>query len=192
MAEMSAEQYVHGHFQLQEAADRIDRAKELANKHDSIPSTTIKYVITDGQLVIETATKCIFSFLGFQYPREHGISFTHNSSKSLLSKVLKSKEFGFDRKEEIPRSIFLTQFWSHFYTLAKYGVPEQGLLPGDLFNDEDVERIISDAEFCVELALDLDKHQYKQFRREHEHHPEDYVQMRRRNLDLDSNHDADE
>lgn len=128
MVDMSAEQYQYAYYQLKEAAERLERIKEYRDKSEYIFSVEVKRIITDGQLVIETATKCMFSFLGINSPREHGIDFTDHETQALLEKILKSTQIKFDRKDKIPRAIFLTQLWSEFYSSLSMGFPNKDSL----------------------------------------------------------------
>ena len=73
------------------------------------------------------------------------------------TKKLLNKEFPkyFAYKEDIPRMVFLTYFWSEFYTLAKYGIEELNLSPDRLFKEEDARLALKHAELCIDIADSL-------------------------------------
>jgi HEPN domain-containing protein len=107
-------------------------------------------VISECQVGIELAVKAMFKSVGENPPQKHGI---HFSDAEALLNIEERTEF--DRANEIPRALFLTRFWHEFYEEAKYGYPDQNVLPSDIFRNEDVKRAISDAEFCTELSKEL-------------------------------------
>ncbi|WP_336357629.1 HEPN domain-containing protein [Haloarcula sp. CGMCC 1.6347] len=108
-------------------------------------------VISDCQVCVELSAKAIFKSVGVNPPQHHDIEFTDNRVKGLLS----SLEKDYDEIEEIYRVLFLTQFWERFYTLAKYGAPEQNIPSSSFMDPRDAKRAVDDAEFCLDTAMNL-------------------------------------
>ncbi|WP_368277059.1 HEPN domain-containing protein [Halorussus halobius] len=107
------------------------------------------------QLCIELSVKSMFLALGIKHPERHHITFEDKTTKGLLENV----PDGFEKGDDFPRAIFLTQFWHRFYELTKYGVPKLGIKPIDIIDRSDAEKAINDAEYCVNLANELVQHQ---------------------------------
>lgn len=124
------------------AVNEVD--KDLVASH-------IQNVIIDSQLSIELATKSMFKLTGKDYPFSHSISFGSGETKGFYHELPKE----FDRKDDVVRVIFLTQFWGEFYELAKYGSPQLNVRPEMIFDINDAERAVNDAEFCIEVSQEL-------------------------------------
>lgn len=114
----------------------------------------IQNIIMDCQFCIEISVKSMFKIVGKDFPRSHSIELSDGKTKGLYHEAPDS----FSRKDDIIRAIFLTQFWSNFYELAKYGAPNMNVQPSSIFDWEDGERAIDDTIYCLELALGLLEH----------------------------------
>ncbi|MFC6616175.1 hypothetical protein ACFQAS_14810 [Halopenitus salinus] len=114
----------------------------------------IQNIIIDCQLSIEIAVKSMYKAVDEEFKPTHDISFSSHETDRFNNSV----PVDFERKDEIIRAIFLTQFWERFYELAKYGAPALDVGPSFIFDTPDGERAISDAQFCVGLAEDFIDH----------------------------------
>ena len=135
------------------------RGDDINNPHDispedieenngiSLPQATIM----DCQIIVELSAKSIFKSLGVNPVQKHDITFDNERVSGLLGRIPEGEDF----TENVPRVIFLTQFWERFYTLAKYGVPEQNLSSFELMEPSDALRAVQDAEFCQETASEV-------------------------------------
>ncbi len=161
----SYQEFVYAREQIIEARSRVERVRDRVSDLDKIYDDTtdlgdfdvwvnIANIISDCQITIETSSKSLFKLVGVEHPRTHDISFDDQRTEGLLNEIPEE----FERSEEIPRVIFLTQFWHHFYTMSKYGVPEHNIRPRDIFTEKDAARAVEDAEFCAKVAIDLLKY----------------------------------
>jgi len=150
-----------------EANDRLLRVQERMPEYPEIRSevfskqsitfteydvkSNLSNIISDCQICIETSTKLMFKLMGMNHPKVHNIEFTDERTKGFLNRIPED----FPSKSQIPRVIFLTQFWKEYYTEAKYGIPEQNLTPHNIFRSTDAIKAVDDAEYCVDTAKDL-------------------------------------
>jgi HEPN domain-containing protein len=111
-------------------------------------------VILWCQTAIELSGKAIFKIMGLDFPKEHQLMLEKRNDMRPEVKELLRKDFPkFFDKDKVPRMLFLTYFWSEFYTVAKYGV---GNIPPDkLFTREDAELALKHAKDCVNVADEL-------------------------------------
>jgi HEPN domain-containing protein len=120
-------------------------------------------VLMDCQYVVEVSVKSMFKMVGKQFPKKHGLSLSSHETVDIIDKVSDD----FDYKYLMPRAIFLTDFWSRFYELSKYGAPELNKTTKSIFHIRDAERIVEDAEFCLNLSRYLLDHVVEQYDLEH-------------------------
>lgn len=125
--------------------------EEITEVNDEMVGDHVQNVIIDCQLCIELAAKSMFKLTGKNHPFSHGISFDDGRTQGFYNEIPDE----FDRKEDISRVIFLTQFWGEFYELAKYGAPQLNMRPEIIFTINDGSRAVNDAEYCIEVAEDL-------------------------------------
>ena len=176
---MDAEQYVYARSHIRSARRRFDRIyEELEEIDEEDPHGIIQYgryfafrdiALVDCQICIEVATKALFPLLGMNYPQTHAIDF--KDAEDLIRRARYADDFDFEGKTKIPRAVFLTQLWSMFYTLAKYGQQDYHLPTGELFDNTDAEYALKHAEFCVELAEDLLEYQEGRYEDEYGEDP---------------------
>lgn len=117
-------------------------------------------VISDCQICVELAAKTILKSFGINPVQSHDINFEHERVTALLGRLPEDHEEEFDKT--VPRVIFLTQFWERFYTLAKYGVPEENIHSFQLMSRSDAIRAIQDADFCLNVADSVFKYVLEQ------------------------------
>ncbi|MFB6216551.1 MAG: HEPN domain-containing protein [Candidatus Nanohaloarchaea archaeon] len=134
--------------QLRKAKKKRRSAEEALE--DSTPAPSYSNVISDCQQCIELSGKILFRLVGEHPPEQHDISFESGQ------KVLRA-EFpdSFGSESNLPRVIFLTQFWNEFYLPAKYGEENYGIAPDNLFRKEEAELAVSHAKFCFNAVSDL-------------------------------------
>jgi len=156
------EEFLYAREQILEANDRVDRVRKRvddldqafedgSNLADYHVAKNVANIISDSQIAIETSVKSVFKLVGVEHPRTHEISFDDQRTEGVLKQIPGE----FERSDDIPRLIFLTQFWYQFYTMSKYGVPEHNIGPRDIFTKEDAARAVEDADFCVNVATRL-------------------------------------
>ena len=140
--------------QLSAAWERLRAAKRMADpdEDDDIIILFPSNVISECQECIELSVKAMFKVVSENPPRTHDIEIHDDQTAALLHAEFPED---FDREDEIPRAVFLTQIWRRFYEHAKYGIPEQNIRPDDIVTKEDAERAIDDADYCVRLASEL-------------------------------------
>lgn len=90
-----------------------------------------------------------------EYPRRHGFE---EEFEAILEKVpdkLKHLDF--------PKLYLYSEFWSKFYTVAKYGLEKIGIGADKLFDKEEAELALKHAKACKNAAMLLKsyiKHPY--------------------------------
>ena len=140
---------------VRKAKDHLLTAKEGAEKLSMSHSN----IIAECQAAIELSTKAVFKLMELDFPRKHQLLFRREEEGKIYeeTKKLLNKEFPryFAYKDDVPRMVFLTYFWSEFYTLAKYGIEELNLSPDRLFKEEDARLALKHAELCVDIADSL-------------------------------------
>jgi HEPN domain-containing protein len=181
MDDVSESDIEYARLQIEEADRRLETVIERASKIDevAVPASTmddvspavedevyevsttvpdqdaiqnhVQNIIMDCQFCIEISVKSMFKLVGKEYPFQHGVSLSDGRTQGFYHEVPDS----FEKKSEIIRAVFLTQFWNEFYELAKYGVPQMNVRPEVIFSGDDGERAIDDSIFCVDLAKDL-------------------------------------
>lgn len=134
--------------QLRDVNRSLDELRKEIDGHVSSPST----VITQCQQCIEISAKSIFKLMGYNFPTSHDIELSHDRTQNLLQADF-PEHFAF--RDEVPRVMFLTQFWHEFYETSKYGNEEVNLPPSDLFEDSDAEKAYQDARQCYKVANSL-------------------------------------
>jgi len=107
---------------LHRASNKLDEAKEQLKKgwHHYAES------ISASQESIEFSAKATFLVLQEKYRKKH--EFTEEEFEGILSRI--PTDFA---HYNFARLYLLHQFWSHFYTVAKYGYEKFGVPAKDLF-----------------------------------------------------------
>lgn len=135
------------------AGDDFDSPHELSPEDIEEESTVMlpHGTISDCQLIIELSAKTIFKSLGINPVEKHNIEFSNDRVSGALSRVRKED----DLFEKVARVMFLIQFWEKFYTLSKYGLPEQNISAFQIMDTSDALRALQDADFCQQVATDV-------------------------------------
>jgi HEPN domain-containing protein len=94
---------------LRRALNKLDEAKYHLDKNNYPES------ISASQEVIELSVKAIFLLHGEEYSRKHKFK------EEEFSKLLKIAP------KDVTRVFLLSEFWSKFYTIAKYGYETLGI-----------------------------------------------------------------
>jgi HEPN domain-containing protein len=110
------------------------------------------------QVCVELSVKAILAFLDVEFSKAHGWD------KEKLAKIAEQiqKRKVLDKLAEqfvhiqLPRLIFLANFWDQFYLQAKYGM-EAGYLASaqDLLNRDEADIAIKHAEECYNAAFQI-------------------------------------
>ena len=111
-----------------------------------------------SQVCVELSVKAILAYLDVDFPRTHGWD------KEKLGKIAEQvqKRKLLDKLAEhhlhiqLPRLLFLANFWDQFYLQAKYGM-EAGYLASaqDLFGRDEADLAIKHADECHNAATRL-------------------------------------
>ena len=120
---------------LDRARNKLDEAKEQLKKGWSHYAESI----SASQECIELSIKASFLVLQDKYPKKH--EFTQKEFEEILPRAPADlAHYNF------PRLYLLHQFWSRFYTVAKYGYEKLGVPAKDLFRKEEAELAVHHAE----------------------------------------------
>jgi HEPN domain-containing protein len=158
------------------AENLIKKAKDFFEQAENIWKDTRVFqwsnLINNCQQTIELSGKAIFKLMGLDFPKNHQLLIAKPEKEEIWKYItaekiwketeeLLSSDFPeyFD-KEKIPKVIFLSYFWSQFYTLGKYGVEKLNIPPDQLFGKEEAELAIKHAKFCLDVAQSL--YQFKE------------------------------
>jgi hypothetical protein len=108
--------------------------------------------VQSSQQCCELSLKAIFAFLEIGYPREHGLSRQELArianelrNRNLLEKLVDRGNLNLD----LPRLLFLVNFWAEFYLIAKYGIQDGYLASAeDLLKDKEAKLAEEHASEC--------------------------------------------
>ncbi|NIN06993.1 MAG: HEPN domain-containing protein [Armatimonadetes bacterium] len=124
--------------------------------------TQYSEAIQAAQQCTELSVKATFSFLGVILPRSHGWEQDKkpfaNIAQQIQEKHLIDKltAQNLNHAVNLPRLLFLVNFWAQFYTTAKYGLEAGYLAPAkDLFKKEEAELAVQHAHECYQAASQL-------------------------------------
>jgi HEPN domain-containing protein len=114
--------------------------------------------VQESQVCVELSVKAILAYLDVDFPKTHGWD------KEKLGKIADQvqKRCLLDRLAErhlyiqLPRLLFLANFWDQFYLQAKYGM-EAGYLASaqELFSRDEAELAVKHANECHHAATIL-------------------------------------
>lgn len=121
---------------LHRASNKLNEAREQLEKGWSHCAESI----SASQECIELSAKATFLLLQDEYPKKH--QFTEEEFEGILSRI----PADLAHYNNFPRLYLLHQFWSHFYTLAKYGYEKLGVPAKDLFEKEEAELAVHHAD----------------------------------------------
>ncbi|MEE9175839.1 MAG: HEPN domain-containing protein [Thermodesulfobacteriota bacterium] len=121
---------------LRRANNKLDEARnQLQQKFNYAES------VSASQECIELSIKAVFLILGEDFPKTH--NFKEQDFIKLLSKVPKDLQF-----YNFARLYLLSEFWSSFYTTAKYGLEKLEVGADKLFTDKEANLALKHAEEC--------------------------------------------
>ena len=139
---------------IDKAWNQLQAAKEHAKS-----STQYSEAIQAAQQCVELSVKSVLSFLDVPFPLSHGWEQDKKQFAAIAEQIQKKQLIDkltaqyINHIVNLPRLLFLVNFWAQFYTTAKYGF-EAGYLASakDLFKREDADLAIRHAEECYQAA----------------------------------------
>jgi len=124
--------------------------------------TQYSETIQSAQVCVELSVKSVFSLLDITFSPSHGweqdkkqfATIAEQIQKRHLIEKLKAQYL--DYTVNLPRLLFLINFWAQFYNTAKYGLEAGYLAPAkDLFKKEEAELAVQHAQECCQAASNL-------------------------------------
>lgn len=142
---------------IDKASNQLQTAREHLKSY-----TQYSESIQAAQQCTELSVKAVFSLLGVTLPRSHGWEQDKKpfadiaqqiQEKHLIDKLVAQY---LNHAVNLPRLLFLVNFWAQFYITAKYGFEVADLAPAkDLFKKEEAELAMKHAEECYQAASQL-------------------------------------
>ncbi len=117
---------------LRRAYNKLDEAKSQLQKFNYAES------VSSSQECIELSIKAAFLILGEDFPKTH--EFKEQDFIKLLSRIPKELQF-----YNFPRLYLLSEFWSKFYIVAKYGLEKFEIGADKLFKDKEANLALEHA-----------------------------------------------
>lgn len=142
---------------IEGAGRQLDRARE--NAKSSLYSDSVKA----AQECIELSIKAILNLFEIRYPHRHLFKEEEivKVAEDIRSRhILESLENQGVNGINLPRILFLLNFWGTIYTKPKYGLEYRSgviISPQDLFSKPEASLAVQHAEECYEAALQLSK-----------------------------------
>ena len=141
--------------------DKASNQLQAAREHSKFP-TQYSEAIQAAQECVELSVKSILSFLDVTFPPSHGWEQGKNQFAAIAEQIQKKQLMDrlttqcLNHIVNLPRLLFVVNFWAQFYTTAKYGF-EAGYLASakDLFKREDAEIALQHAQECYQAASHL-------------------------------------
>jgi HEPN domain-containing protein len=142
----------------------IDKASNQLQAAREHLKSTVQYseAIQAAQECIELSVKSTLSLLDITFSLSHGweqdkkqfIDIAEQIQKKQLIDKLTAQYL--NHIVNLPRLLFLVNFWAQFYIAAKYGFEAGYLAPAkDLFKKEEAELAIQHAQECYQAASHL-------------------------------------
>lgn len=138
--------------------DKASNKLQAAKEHSKF-STQYSEAIQAAQECVELSVKSILSFLEVTFPPSHGWEQDKKQFAAIAEQIQKRQLIEkltaqyIDHIVNLPRLLFLVNFWAQFYTTAKYGFEAEYLASAkDLFKKEDSDLAIYHAEECYRAA----------------------------------------
>ncbi len=142
----------------------IDKASNQLHVAQQHSKSYVHYseAIQAAQECIELSVKSVLSILHITFSPSHGWNQDKKQFINIAEQIQKKRLIGKLEKQylnhsiNLPRLLFLVNFWSHFYITAKYGF-EAGYLASakDLFKKEEADLSIQHARECYDAASQL-------------------------------------
>jgi HEPN domain-containing protein len=137
---------------LDQAGTHLSTARERVKSH-----YTIAEAVQSAQTCVELSVKAVLVFLDIDFPKSH--AWGEKQMQTLVEQVRTKKllekmaEHSLNWNVNLPRLLFLMNFWGEFYLLAKYGMEAGSLAtPKELFQKDEAELAIRHAEECERAA----------------------------------------
>jgi HEPN domain-containing protein len=139
---------------IEKASNHLQAAREHLNSWQFSDS------IQSSQVCVELSVKAILMLLEIPYQLSHGWNrkelaeiAKHIKERDLLSRLAAE---GLGDCFLLPRLLFRANFWSQFYSEAKYGFEAELLAPAQgLFEKEDADLAANHADACLQAAWNL-------------------------------------
>lgn len=140
---------------LDQASTHLSTARERVKSH-----YTVAEAVQSAQFCVELSVKAVLVFLDIDFHKSH--EWGEKQMKALADQVRSKKvmeklaEHNLNWHVNLPRLLFLMNFWGEFYLLAKYGMEAGSLAtPKELFQTDEAELAIRHAEECERAASHL-------------------------------------
>jgi len=142
---------------IEKASNQLQAAKEHSKS-----SYRYSEAIEAAQECIELSVKSILSLLGVNFPPSHGWEQDKKQFADIAAQIQGKQlieRLGaqyLDHIVNLPRLLFLVNFWARFYITAKYGFEAEHLAPAkDLFKKEEADLAVQHAQECYQAASHL-------------------------------------
>jgi len=142
----------------------IDKASNQLQAAKDHSKSIYRYseAIEAAQECIELSVKSVLSLLEIKFSPSHGWEQDKKQFADIAAQVQEKQLMErlaaqyLDHIINLPRLLFLANFWAQFYITAKYGFEAGHLAPAkDLFKKEDADLAVQHAEECYQAASHL-------------------------------------
>jgi HEPN domain-containing protein len=142
----------------------IDKASNQLQAAKDHSKSLYRYseAIEAAQECIELSVKSVLSLLGIKFSPSHGWEQDKKQFADIAAQVQEKQLMErlaaqyLDHIVNLPRLLFLVNFWAQFYITAKYGFEAGHLAPAkDLFKKEEADLAVQHAEECYQVASHL-------------------------------------
>lgn len=141
--------------------DKASNQLQAAKEHLKSPSQYSE-AIQAAQQCIELSVKSILSFFDVTFSPSHGWEQDKKQFAAIAEQIQKKQLIEkltaqyLNHAVNLPRLLFLLNFWAQFYITAKYGFEAEYLAPArDLFKQKEAELAVQHAEECYQAATHL-------------------------------------
>jgi len=142
---------------VDKAYNQLQAAREHAKSY-----TQYSEAIQAAQECVELSVKSVLSLLGITFSPSHGWEPDKKQFASIAEQIQKRRLIDkltaqyFNHTVNLPRLLFLMNFWAQFYSTAKYGYEAGDLAPAkDLFGKGETELALQHAQECYAAASQL-------------------------------------
>jgi len=126
---------------LRRANIKLEEARNQLQQKYNYPES-----VSASQECIELSIKAIFSITGREFTKDHKIK--EEEFKELLDKIPQDVKNIY----YYPRIFLLSEFWSYFYTIAKYGLERLKVGSDKLFTDKEAKLALEHAKDCYHAS----------------------------------------
>ncbi len=142
---------------LDKASNHLQAAKEHSKSY-----TQYSEAIQAAQECVELSVKSILSLLGVAFSPSHRWEPDKKQFANIADQIQKRHLIDrlavqyLNHAVNLPRLLFLMDFWAQFYSIAKYGFEAGDLAPAkDLFGKAEAELALQHAQECYATASQL-------------------------------------